>query len=258
MPSALKIPFLPTPGTLFAAISDPLLSLLYPRPCGTCSGSVERHELGGSCDECWKASRIFRGDETLCGKCGAFLSDSPSQIVPNCGQCTSHEYDGARALGVYEHAVRTLVIGLKSTPYLSPRSKAELAAAFQRAGFPHDSVVVPVPLSKKRAIERGYNQAAVIGEFVASTAAMVFDEDSLARSVDTPLHRIGMDSKARELTVKNSFVVTRPRAIAGRPVVLVDDVFTSGATASACAKVLKKNGATGVFVFTLARAVRFS
>ncbi len=69
------------------------------------------------------------------------------------------------------------------------------------------------------------------------------------------MHRIGMDKKARELTVKNAFEITRPKLIEGKNVLLVDDVFTSGATASSCAKVLKKNGAVGVQVFTLARAV---
>jgi predicted amidophosphoribosyltransferase len=64
-----------------------------------------------------------------------------------------------------------------------------------------------------------------------------------------------MDKKARELTVRNAFEVVRPKLINGKNIVLVDDVFTSGATASYCAKVLKKNGASRVNVFTLARAV---
>jgi predicted amidophosphoribosyltransferase len=64
-----------------------------------------------------------------------------------------------------------------------------------------------------------------------------------------------MDQRARELTVQHAFEVVRPKLIDGRNLVLVDDVLTSGATASACAKVLKKNGASRVTVFTLARAV---
>jgi predicted amidophosphoribosyltransferase len=64
-----------------------------------------------------------------------------------------------------------------------------------------------------------------------------------------------MDKKARELTVKNAFSVTRPKLVAGRKVLLIDDVFTSGSTTSHCAKVLKKSGAVRVDVLTLARAV---
>jgi predicted amidophosphoribosyltransferase len=69
------------------------------------------------------------------------------------------------------------------------------------------------------------------------------------------MHRVGMDQKARELTIHNAFTVLRPKLIAGRHVMLIDDVLTSGATASQAAKILKKNGAAGVSVFTLARAV---
>jgi predicted amidophosphoribosyltransferase len=67
-----------------------------------------------------------------------------------------------------------------------------------------------------------------------------------------------MDKKAREATVKNSFHVRAPRLVEGKEVLLVDDVFTSGSTASFCAKILKKNGAIGVKVITLARAVMYS
>jgi predicted amidophosphoribosyltransferase len=69
------------------------------------------------------------------------------------------------------------------------------------------------------------------------------------------MHRVAMDKRARELTVEKAFEVRSPRLFAGKDVVLVDDVFTSGATASACARVLKKNGALKVTVVTLARAV---
>jgi predicted amidophosphoribosyltransferase len=67
-----------------------------------------------------------------------------------------------------------------------------------------------------------------------------------------------MDKKAREATVKNSFIVRAPRLVEGREILLVDDVFTSGSTASHCAKVLKKNGASSVRVLTLARAVMYN
>lgn len=69
------------------------------------------------------------------------------------------------------------------------------------------------------------------------------------------MHRVAMDKRARELTVEKAFVVRSPRMIDEKDIYLIDDVFTSGATASACARVLKKNGAKKVIVVTLARAV---
>jgi len=144
---------------------------------------------------------------------------------------------------------------LKSSPDLSESIRTRLLESFSSFGLADADVIIPVPLSKKRYLERGYNQAAVIGSFLSVETAIQFDGASLERTVHTPMHRVGMDRKAREITVKKAFSVVRPRLLQGRSVVLVDDVLTSGATASACARILKKNGSGRVSVFTLARAV---
>jgi ComF family protein len=117
---------------------------------------------------------------------------------------------------------------------------------------------VPVPLSRKRHFERGHNQADVIAHTIADLTRFPVIANALQRVDSSPIHRVGMDKKAREATVKNSFAVNTPRLIDGTDVLLVDDVFTSGSTASYCARVLKKNGATSVKVITLARAVLYS
>jgi len=69
------------------------------------------------------------------------------------------------------------------------------------------------------------------------------------------MHRVGMDGKARAVSVENVFEVKRPKFIENKKILLIDDVFTSGATASSCAKVLKKSGADKVYVFTLAKTL---
>ena len=125
----------------------------------------------------------------------------------------------------------------------------------QRSEFLTADLIIPIPLSKRRKLERGFNQAEIIAAEIARTTGIPVDALSLARKLHTRIHRVGMDQKARELTVKNAFEVLRPKLIQGRNILLVDDVFTSGATSSYCAKVLKKNGAGKVNVFTLARAV---
>ena len=135
------------------------------------------------------------------------------------------------------------------------RPRSIIEAALGRADLTHIDRIVPVPLAKERQIERGFNQAEIIGAIASRIARIPLDHLSLARSLHTPIHRIGMDQRARELTVQNAFEVVRPKLIKGRAILLVDDVLTSGATASYCAKALKKNGASRVDVFTLARAV---
>jgi len=115
-------------------------------------------------------------------------------------------------------------------------------------------VVIPVPLSARRLQERGFNQAAVIATVIARSGNLLLDENSLVRKIHTPMHRAGMDRKARAMTVKKAFEVVRPKLIEGRDTLLVDDVLTSGETASICARVLKKSGAATVSVLTIARA----
>jgi ComF family protein len=103
-------------------------------------------------------------------------------------------------------------------------------------------------------LERGYNQAEMLAGYISAETRVPLRTDILIRKQHTPMHRVSMDERARELTVEKAFDVVLKRAIAGSRIILVDDVFTSGATASACSKVLKKNGAKRVDVLTLARA----
>jgi ComF family protein len=156
-------------------------------------------------------------------------------------------------LGIYEWALLSTVIGLKSSPHIPARVRKLAEERVVR--FEAPDVIVPVPLSKKRFIERGFNQAQEIAHLAGRTFKAQVVTDVLIRHTHTPMHRAGMDRKARELTVKNAFKIADGQNITGKSVLLVDDVMTSGSTVSHCAKALKKNGARAVTVFTIARAV---
>jgi ComF family protein len=121
-------------------------------------------------------------------------------------------------------------------------------------GYDNYDLVLPVPLSTKRRAERGFNQAEFIASHIAKILHKTVDTRSLSRKVHTPMHRASMDRKAREQSVKNAFEVIRPKLIEKRSILLVDDILTSGATVSNCARSLKKAGAQRIEVFTLARA----
>ena len=112
---------------------------------------------------------------------------------------------------------------------------------------------MPVPLHPDREKQRGFNQAAVLAKAVSELLRLPLDEHALARREHTGRHRAGMDARARAESVENAFVVLQPRTIAGEHILLVDDVFTTGATASACARVLRDAGAEEVLVLTIAR-----
>jgi len=240
---------------MLEAIQNSLLSLIYPQECRVCGLQVESHNDGVACRECWAATRFFDGGEMLCDKCGAFFGDTAAPAPVFCRKCDDHYYDKATAGGIYEKALAAAIVNLKSVPAMPYRLSTIIAVATRSKAFGGIDLLVPIPLSRRRRLERGFNQAEIIANVISRSTAIPVDTHSLARKLHTPIHRIGMDQKARELTVKNAFEVLRPKLIYGKDILLVDDVLTSGATASACAKVLTKNGAGKVNVFTLARAV---
>jgi ComF family protein len=147
------------------------------------------------------------------------------------------------------------IVDLKTVPRVPARLHDAIHTHFLAVDAFAGVVIIPIPLSRQRQHERGFNQAEVIADAVGRIAGLTVDRSSLVRKLNTPAHRIAMDQRARELSVDGAFEVLRPKLVKGRRVLLVDDVLTSGSTASSCAKVLKKNGAGEVNVFTLARAV---
>jgi ComF family protein len=147
------------------------------------------------------------------------------------------------------------MLALKKEPHIAPRLARLLLETQQRAPLDGATRILPIPLHPLRLRERGFNQAAVLGRALARLNALPFDEWSLARCLHTERHRAGMDARARRESVAGAFKVLRPRLVAGERVLLVDDVYTTGATASACALALLDAGALEVFVLTIARPI---
>ncbi|CAN5434520.1 ComF family protein [soil metagenome] len=240
---------------MFHKISDALLSIIYPQSCQICEKSVENSSDGVVCRACWEKTHIFSEVETVCHKCSRFLQHAFSDFQTFCHQCDEDFYDSARAVGLYKNALSASILHLKRAPYVAKHLQNLLISAFENSPFHDADLIVPVPLSKRRFLERGFNQAVVLAQILAKNTRIDLDEQSLVRTLHTPMHRAAMDKKARALTVKNAFEVKRPRLLIGRKILLVDDVFTSGATVSNCAKILKKKGAKAVYVLTVARAI---
>ena len=209
-------------------IYDAVLTLVYPQICVICGHSVEQRRFGVACEVCWKSTRIFTDDEA--------------------------DFTAPRSVGMYEGALREAVLLLKRKPYLPPYVEKLLADAARREPLNSSTRVVPVPLHPKRLKTRGFNQATIVGRAVSKALKLPLDEVSLVRVFSTEKYRAGLDRKGRQDTVAGAFEVRHPRLVAGENILLVDDVFTTGATVSACAEVLMNAGARNVFVLTLARA----
>jgi ComF family protein len=240
------------------ALYDATLALVYPMRCAACdAASVEERRDAPACAACWRATAISTGDEICCRKCGAEARGSvqvEKRIDVRCRRCDELAFTASRSVGKYEGALRAAVLKLKHEPHVSARLGELLYAAQRRPPLDTATRIIPVPLHTARERERGFNQAALLARSLASRAALPLDEWSVARTRHTTHHRAGMDRRARRETVESAFQVTRPRLIAGERILLVDDVFTTGATVSACAQALKEAWAEEVFVLTVARA----
>ena len=240
---------------MLGVLKDSFLSLTFPQPCHICSGHVERQADGVACSACWNSTRLFHHMAMLCDKCGALLGDQASPNPVFCHRCHKHYYSKARALGIYEKALAAAIIEMKHRPFIPFRIRAAVKEYLQDSDLLNTDILIPIPLARQRLSERGFNQAEIIARAISGFSGIPVDAFSLRRKVHTPLHRGGMDQKARELTVKRAFEVARPKCIEGKRLLLIDDVLTSGSTVSACAEMLLKSGAAHAAVFTLARAV---
>jgi ComF family protein len=200
---------------------------------------------------------MFADDDTLCWKCGLFTEAAVTRDQRQsirCGRCGDEAFSAARACGFYEGALRASILELKREPHVGVRLSRLMFDAQQRRPLNSVSLIIPVPLHPERERERGFNQALLIARELARLSGLPLDEHSVARRVHTERHRAGMDAKARRQSVAEAFIVRHPKLVAGQRVLLVDDVFTTGATVSACASALKQAGAEEVFVLTIARA----
>jgi ComF family protein len=240
------------------ALYDAALALVYPMKCAACgAASVDARRDAPACASCWQATTIFSGREPCCWKCGAEAGgDVPPEkrTEVRCRRCDELAFTAARSVGRYEGALRAVVLVLKHEPHVAARLGQLLAAAQGRVPLDRATRIVPIPLHAERERERGFNQAALLARALASRVNLPLDEWSVERNRHASRHRAGMDRRARRETVESAFQVTRPRLVEGERILLIDDVFTTGATASSCARALKEAGAAEVYVLTVARA----
>lgn len=177
-----------------------------------------------------------------------------------CAACidTPPDFDKARAAVVYNDASRQLILDFKYG------DKTHAVGTFlpwmRRAGaalLPETDIVLPVPLHRRRLWQRRFNQSALLARAIARDAGRPCLPDGMTRRRHT-LPQKGLSRSERHENVRGAFTV-HPRhatAVKGKNVMIVDDVFTSGATLNECARVLKRAGAAKVFVLTLARVTR--
>lgn len=239
------------------ALPHALFSLFYPDDCRICATPLVRFSRTPVCDACLASLEPLPA-AAQCSRCGLpFENELPLHGAGLCGLCRrgATEFDWARGYGAYEGVLRHLIHLLKygGMEFLARPLGARLAAVAAQVG-PVD-LIVPVPLDRSRQRGRGFNQSELLAREVGRLTGVPVDARALRRQRTTQT-QTGLTHRQRRLNVRGAFVAPRPASIAGKRIALVDDVITTGATAGACAHVLKNAGAARVVVLALARARR--
>lgn len=231
---------------------EPVLTVVFPSACASCGHLLAQPTRGPLCGPCWDTLPRHRAPACRCG-----LPRPPGRAT--CGRCRrGHQpFAAGASLGPYEGSLRAVIHELK---YRGRRRVAgRLAEALledgpTRALVGGSDVLVPVPLHPHRLRERGFNQAAVIARELGRRTGRPWDDGVLVRRKDTA-PQAGLSAAARRRNVAAAFAVRRRSRVVGHVVTLIDDVFTTGATAYACARALREAGASEVRLLSVARVV---
>ncbi|HTU03813.1 MAG TPA: double zinc ribbon domain-containing protein [Candidatus Sulfotelmatobacter sp.] len=244
----------PRAGDVLAA----LLGLVFPAPCHTCGQPLGRQRRSALCGRCWeRMERVLPGG---CSRCGWSFPDPAAALGaerPLCQRCrnSADDFRVARAVLLYRESgiVRDAILLSKHAgrrPLLRHLAALLAAEAPLHLSLTEWDGLVPVPLHWLRQWRRGFNQAEILARAVGREHDLPVVA-ALARVRRTPPQH--GDATTRRRNVRGAFAVRAAARVAGRRLLLVDDVFTTGATANAAASALLASGADDVGVLTLAR-----
>jgi len=225
------------------------------------------------CEDCLGAMRPIAGG--LCSICGerlvspfAFAAEvcTTDSGEARCGLCRRLEppYLKATAYGSYDSGLRELIHLLKYNQIrpaanVLGRMLSEAIEDLQPIFSGGEVLVVPVPLHSRKLRQRGFNQSELIARSAlklrSSTARLQLGADLMERRRETK-SQIGLSRHQRRENIRGAFVVTKPEQVKGRDILVVDDVFTTGTTVSECARILRRAGASKVYVATVARTLK--
>jgi ComF family protein len=250
-------------------VVESLFTVLFPSDCRICGLPLTNVSRLPVCVECLAGMSPTTGQ--LCSVCGERLVSVHASFSPDgevkCGLCrrTESQFERAVAYGSFEGGLRDLIhllkySGVRPAANVLGRMLAEAIAEIESL-FSGQVAVVPVPLFRSRRRQREFNQAELIARatirLLPRPGHLQLRTEILERKRETA-SQAGLTSHQRRANVRGAFAVAHPDLIQGQEVLVVDDVYTTGATVSECARVLRRAGATKVWVATVARTMKNS
>lgn len=191
----------------------------------------------------------------ICPKCGIPFSGAGEDHL--CGSCLSFPpaFDRGRGAFLYEGAIRDLIHAFKYNQKIHLRYPLAMLTLQGISDFQKENeldIIIPVPLHRKRLRQRGFNQAVLLGQIMSRVLSLPMLPDAMTRVRYTE-PQVELSSSERRLNVKGAFSVKDGSSVAGKRILLLDDVMTTGSTMDECSRELKKAGAANVTAITIAR-----
>jgi ComF family protein len=249
---------------------DALSCALLPAPCALCGSPLPHLSSAPICNACLAEFPAHAGPRCArCGdRCDLLLESDPGTYLCRLCRLSPPPFFRAVSYGPYEGRLRDAIHALKysrvrTTDRFLGRMLAQAIDGLAKEA-PLEMLVVPVPLYRSKRAARGFNQARALADRAVQVLRRTHPEWRLTLAPRTliraraTLSQAGLTTRQRRLNLRGAFRVSDASAVAGKHVLVVDDIFTSGATARAAAKALADAGAAGIWVATLARAQRFN
>ncbi|MBF0458182.1 MAG: ComF family protein [Nitrospirae bacterium] len=224
-----------------------VLGIFFPSVCPVCKKPSDELATSPICGVCW--ANMSRLPTNVCSVCAKPLE---VEGITKCGDCYAEKpfYYTVRAYAEFTGAMKEAVHLFKFSGVR--RLARPLAELFKTIEIPEADLIVPVPLTKKRLTERGFNQSLLLAKALSDFTKIPLSYDTLLKVKETP-HQTSLSGVDRIKSLKNAFVSAV--SVKGKSIAVVDDVLTTGATLNECAKALVKAGARDVAGIVAARTV---
>jgi ComF family protein len=242
-------------------IKEGLLNFIFPLDCKICEKPIRESKGYSICEDCFKTIELI--ERPYCIKCGkplipsVFFKQNREILCLDCKR-KKYSFEFSRSTGIYDKVLKKCIHLFKyygEKKLAKPLGKLMVDYLVKNDEFKKRiDLIIPVPLHKNDLRKRGFNQSILLGRVVGNYFSISVGEKVLIKKKLTPF-QANLSKKEREKNILRAFLVEKPKEIKGKNILILDDVFTTGATVEECTKELMKARAKNIFVLTLARTV---